>query len=199
MKNLHFLGLFFIFTMIFSGCNNTPKTQQAENTPPQATRQDTIKHGEYLVTISGCHDCHSPKQPSGQSLELIQDRLLSGYPADRSVMKADMRALKQGWVLINYDITQAVGPWGVSFSANLTSDQTGVGNWTEEQFLRALKQGWFKGLEGTRKLLPPMPWEMLANMKDEDAKAIFAFLQSTKPISNAVPAPIPPDQMAAMK
>jgi hypothetical protein len=199
MKNLQFFGLFFIFAVIVYGCNNTPKTQQAGNTPPQSTKQDTIKHGEYLVSIGGCHDCHSPKQPSGQSLELIQDRLLSGYPADRPVMKTDMRALKQGWVLINYDITQAAGPWGVSFSANLTSDQTGVGNWTEDQFLRALKQGWFKGLEGTRKLLPPMPWEMLANMKDEDAKAIFAFLQSTRPISNAVPAPIPPDQMAAMK
>jgi hypothetical protein len=199
MKNLHFFLVLLIVAPFVSGCNSTPRTQQEEDTPPQATRQDTINHGEYLVTIGGCHDCHSPKRPSGQGLELIQDRLLSGYPSESPVMKPDMRAIKQGWVLVNGDITLAAGPWGVSFSANLTSDQTGVGNWTEEQFLRALKQGWFKGLEGTRKLLPPMPWQMLANMKDEDAKAIFAFLQSTKPISNAVPAPIPPDQMAAMK
>jgi hypothetical protein len=197
MKNLQFFGLFFIFAVIFSGCNNTPQVQQAGNTPPQSTKQDTIKHGEYLVTIGGCHDCHSPKKPGG--MEPVSELLLSGYPADRPVMKPDMRAIKQGWVLINGDITMAAGPWGVSYSANLTSDQTGVGNWTEEQFLRALKQGWFKGLEGTRKLLPPMPWEMLANMKDEDAKAIFAFLMSTNPVSNAVPAPVPPDQMAAMK
>jgi hypothetical protein len=197
MKNLQFFWLFFIFAVIVSGCNNAPRTQQAENTPPQPSKEDIIKHGEYLMTIGGCHDCHSPKKPG--SMELVSELLLSGYPADRPVMKPDMRAIKQGWVLINGDITMAAGPWGVSYSANLTSDQTGVGNWTEEQFLRALKQGWFKGLEGTRKLLPPMPWEMLANMKDEDAKAIFAFLQSTNPVSNAVPAPVPPDQMAAMK
>ena len=45
----------------------------------------------------------------------------------------------------------------VSFGANLTPDQSGIGNWTEEQFKRALMQGKFKGIEGTRTLLPRCP------------------------------------------
>lgn len=192
-----FSGLYLVLMIVLFACNNAPKQQeQAENTTPaQPTKEDPAKRGEYLVTIGGCHDCHSPKQVNGQELVLIQDRLLSGYPADRPIMKPDPRVIKQGWALINHDITQTAGPFGVSFSANLTSDQTGTGNWSEEQFLRALKQGWYKGLEGTRKLLPPMPWQMLANMTDDDAKAIFAYLKSTNPVSNVVPMPIPPDQL----
>ena len=97
-----------------------------------------------------------------------------------------------GWALMSMDLTAAVGPWGTSFAANLTSDATGIGNWTEEQFERALRHGLYKGLEGSRPLLPPMPWQNLVNMKPEDMKAVFAYLKSTKPVENVVPAPIPP-------
>ena len=95
-----------------------------------------------------------------------------------------------GWILMNEDITAAAGMWGISFAANLTSDQTGIGNWTEENFKRALKEGKYKGLEGGRMLLPPMPWQNFANIKDEDVKAIFAYLKSTKPVNNLVPQPV---------
>lgn len=84
---------------------------------------------------------------------------------------------------------------GVSFSANLTSDSTGIGGWTEEQFAKALRQGKSKGLDGNRQLLPPMPWPNYITLTDADMKAIFAYLKSTKPVKNVVPAPIPPDQL----
>lgn len=78
--------------------------------------------------------------------------------------------------------------------ANITSDNnTGIGLWTEDQFMVALREGKSKGLPAARQLLPPMPWEMFQLMSDDEIKAIFAYLKSIKPISNAVPAPVPPE------
>ena len=53
----------------------------------------------------------------------------------------------------------------------------------------------YKGLEGGRMMLPPMPWQNYRNMKDEDIHAMFMYLKSTEPVSNIVPAPIAPDAM----
>jgi mono/diheme cytochrome c family protein len=144
----------------------------------------------YLVSLGGCNDCHSPKRMGPQGPEVITELMLSGYPGDRPVEKPGMTMIKKGWNLLNSDFTMAAGMWGISFSANLTSDQTGTGNWTEENFKRALKEGKFKGLPGSRTLLPPMPWTNFASITDEDVKAIFTYLQSTKPVKNVVPAPI---------
>jgi hypothetical protein len=83
-----------------------------------------------------------------------------------------------------------VGPWGVSYAANLTSDSTtGIGNWTIEQFKNVFKTGKYNGAPGGRDLLPPMPWQNVAQMTDEELEAVFAFLQSTKPVHNIVPQP----------
>jgi hypothetical protein len=76
--------------------------------------------------------------------------------------------------------------------ANLTPDATGIGNWKEEQFIYALRNGKMKGLAGSRPMLPPMPWQMYRNMTDDELKAIFAYLKTTKPIRNIVPQPTPP-------
>ena len=178
--------------ILFSGCSNSPKPEVAaeiEHTPG-----DLVKRGEYLVTIMGCNDCHSPKSMGPQGPQIIPELLLSGYPADRPLLKVNDAAIKNGWALINEDITMAAGPWGVSFAANLTSDPTGIGSWTEENFKRALKEGKYKGMPGGRTLLPPMPWFNFANISDEDVSAIFAYLKSTNPVRNVVPAPIPPVQ-----
>lgn len=85
------------------------------------------------------------------------------------------------------DLNGWAGPWGATFAANLSSDETGIGNWTEEQFKKALTQGKWKGMDGNRSLLPPMPWQDFAHMTDEDVKSIFVFLKSTKPIKNVEP------------
>jgi len=77
----------------------------------------------------------------------------------------------------------------VSYGANITSDPTGIGNWTEEQFLNAIKKGKYKGLDNSRPLLPPMPWFVYKNLTDEDLKAIFAYLKTTKPVKNVPPSP----------
>ncbi|MES1214391.1 MAG: c-type cytochrome [Bacteroidota bacterium] len=155
-----------------------------------------VKRGSYLVTIMGCNDCHTPFKMGLNGPEPDQDRLLSGHPEYIPVAKFDTTTSKN-WVLFNLTGTSMLGPWGASFSGNLTSDATGIGNWTEEQFKKAITQGKLKGLDAGRPLLPPMPWQNYVHLKDEDIKAIFAYLKSTKPVKNVVPAPISPDKLPA--
>jgi hypothetical protein len=195
MKKITWISATFLatFAILLTGCRNTPKT--AINEPVEPTEAQLILKGEYLVTIMGCNDCHSPKTMGPQGPVIIADLMLSGYPAERPIKKVDSGPIKKGWVMLNEDFTSAAGQWGESFAGNLTSDQTGIGNWTEENFRRALKEGKYKGLEVSRMLLPPMPWTNFTTIKDEDVKAIFLYLKSTKPVSNIVPMPIGPDQI----
>jgi hypothetical protein len=196
MKKKNFLlvpGILFLLVWVTS-CSNNQKTGN-DNSVAVVTQEDLVKRGEYLVTIMGCNDCHSPKRMGANGPEIIPELMLSGYPADRPIVKFDTTWTNKGFAVLYPDLTAAAGPWGVSFAGNLTPDPTGTGNWTEEQFKIALTQGWFKGVPNSRKLLPPMPWFNFVNIKDEDVKAIFAYLKSLPPVSNLVPAPIPPNGM----
>ncbi len=184
------------FAILCTSCTKSNQKPEETNTSANVVSpEDLVKRGEYLVTIMGCNDCHSPKSMGPNGPEIIPESLLSGYPSDRPIVKFGDKMLKEGFGMFYPDLTAAAGPWGVSFAANLTPDPTGIGTWTEEQFKRALKEGKFKGIEGSRMLLPPMPWYTFTVLKDEDASAIFAYLKSIKPVSNVVPQPIPPDQM----
>lgn len=153
------------------------------------TEQDKIKRGEYLVNSIGCDDCHSPKKVTAEGFEIIPELRLSGFNPEMAALKPATDAVKQGWMLFASDLTTAVGAWGQSYAANLTSDATGIGNWKEEQFIKALREGKYKGLDNTRPLLPPMPWFVYKNMTDDDLKSIFAYLKTIKPVKNVVPAP----------
>lgn len=188
--------------VIACNSNNNPSQNKeglalVDGETETTSKESIIKRGEYLVTIMGCHDCHSPKVMTPQGPALDSALLLSGHPASMPMPKVNMEAL-QSWVLFNHTNTAAVGPWGMSFSANITSDETGIGNWTEAQFLKAIREGKYKGMDNTRPMLPPMPWAMLAKATDEDLKAIFAYLKSTTPVENRVPANVPPDQIAKL-
>lgn len=177
-----------------AGC--TTDTAEATETAVLAeVPMDTVAYGKYLVEILGCHDCHSPKKMGPQGPELIAELMLSGYPADRPIGKVATEALNDGWALFNGDLTMGVGPWGATFAANITSDESGIGTWSLEQFKRAFTQGRSKGLENGRMLLPPMPWFNYKGMKDSDVAAIYSYLKSTNPVRNVVPAPIAPDAL----
>jgi hypothetical protein len=162
--------------------------------PPLDDTKELIARGEYLVNTSACHDCHSPKIMTPNGPEPDPSRLLSGHPSSSPIPVVRKEALTD-WILFNQDLTAIAGPWGVSFAANLTSDETGTGSWTEEQFFRAIRHGKYKGLEGSRPLLPPMPWQVYRLMTDHDLRAIFHYLKSTRPVSNVVPPPIAPDKI----
>lgn len=162
------------------------------NSQPAVVKVDSaarVLRGEYLVNAVGCDDCHSPKRMGPQGPEIIPELRLSGFPHNGQLPPIDTSEVKKGWALMAPDLTSAVGAWGASFAGNITSDATGIGNWKEENFIRALREGKYKGISNGRTLLPPMPWFAYKNMSDEDLKSIFAYLKTTKPVSNVVPAP----------
>lgn len=171
-----------------SGNDKKSEAKKGLSTQDSATR---VVRGEYLVNTIGCDDCHSPKRMGPQGPELIPELRFSGFTKGNQFPPVDTKSIQKGWTLIGPDFTMAAGVWGVSFAANITSDVTGIGNWKEENFIRAIREGKLKGLEGSRPLLPPMPWFLYKNMTDEDLKSIFAYLKTTKPVNNAVPNPIP--------
>lgn len=150
-----------------------------------------VERGHYLVNGSGCNDCHSPKifGPHGE-MSLNPDLLLSGHPASEKLPEYDAEWTRPGqWVLFTDDLTACVGPWGVTCAANLTPDeQTGIGLWTEDHFIQALRTG--KHMGQGRPIMPPMPWQGISQYSDDDLRAIFAYLKSIKPVKNAVPAPV---------
>lgn len=136
-----------------------------------------VERGKYLVGITGCHDCHSPKIAG---MKPDPERILSGRPLTTKVPSTAV-----GEVHASEDLTAWTGGWGQSVASNLTPDQaTGLGlRYTEAKFLQTMRTG--KKPEGVQ-LLPPMPTDVYQNMKDDDLKAIYAYLRTIKPIRNAV-------------
>ena len=152
-------------------------------------RDALVKRGEFLVSFGGCHDCHSPKVMTPRGPEPDPARLLSGHPAAAILPAFDEQIVAEGkLVLFTGDLTACAGPWGMTYAANLTpDDQTGIGLWTEDVFIQAMRTG--KHMGAGRPILPPMPWQNLNTLPDDDLKAIFAYLKSLPPVKNPVPAP----------
>jgi hypothetical protein len=182
-------------------CNSDKQPRAAETDVITQVRtlekEEMVARGEYLITIGGCHDCHTPKKFSEKGPELDSSKFLSGHPAGSPVPPVDAATLKPGnWIQMGPDITFFAGPWGISYTANLTPDSaTGIGAWTEEVFMKTLRTGKHLGQESGRPILPPMPWEMVARMTDEDLRSVYAYLRSLPPVSNRVPAPTPPNEV----
>jgi mono/diheme cytochrome c family protein len=180
-------------SLLVMSCDS-PKKEEAKIKLYEAKtekKMDPIKRGELLVNAIGCHDCHSPKKMTDKGPVLDPEKILSGHPAGEVLAPYDKETAK-AYVLFNMSLTAAIGPWGTSYASNLTTDDTGIGTWTEQQFMTAIKKGKFKGQEGGRDLLPPMPWPSYSQLPDDDLKAIFAYLKTVKPVENVVPAPLPP-------
>ncbi len=152
--------------------------------------EDLVMRGEYLVTITACDDCHSPKVFEGGSPSPDPARRLSGYPADASLPAFPKSALgAEQWAFAGSgDMTAWAGPWGISFAANLTPHKDGLGLWTERQFVETLRKGTHLGVG--RQVLPPMPWPAYRHMSDEDLRAIYAYLKTLPPVANVVPQPM---------
>jgi hypothetical protein len=192
-----------IVIILFSACQDKNYTEVPEESEKaeekELSQEELVSKGKYLVEGIGCMDCHSPKKMGPKGPEYIPELAYSGYQASNNLPEIPKGIAEKGWMLMNHDLTAAVGPWGVSFAANLTSDETGIGTWSLDQFKTSLREGKFKGMKSGRPLLPPMPWENYAKLSDEDLEAMFAYFKSTKPVKNAVPPPIPPTQLDSLK
>lgn len=183
----------FLMVVLVCSCNSheEKKSSVMIQQPKALDSVQLVDRGKYLVDLGGCNHCHSPKIMTENGPVPDPNRLLSGHPAGDPLPAYDENTAK-GYLLFTMDLTSATGPWGTSFSANLTPDASGIGTWTEPQFVKALREGKFKGLEDGRQLLPPMPWQDIGKLTDEDLKAIFYYLKTLKPVENVVPSPIPP-------
>src|SRR5262245_45348340 len=160
--------------------------RQASQSGAPAAGQSAVERGKYLVTVQDCNGCHTPFKNGEPDLT----KMLQGHPQDAKITAAPK--LPPGWVTaISETNTAWSTPAGVAFTSNLTPDKaTGIGGWTEETFINAIRKG--KHLGSGRPILPPMPWKMYSNLTDSDLKAIFEYLKTIPPISNKVPAPIMP-------
>ena len=182
-----------VFVVLLTACNQTQPEKKV------LSEKEMIEKGKYLITAGGCHDCHSPKVFGPQGPKIDETRILSGHPAEMQLAEFDPAILEPGkYILFTQDVTAAIGPWGASFAANLTPDnETGIGTWQPEMFINALRTG--KHLGAGRPILPPMPWEMVGKLTDEDLQAMFAYLKSIPPVKNRVPDPKPLDQLLSSK
>jgi cytochrome c553 len=150
-----------------------------------------IARGKYLVDIMGCHDCHTPMKVGANGPEWDMTRALSGHPEELVMPPAP--ALPPGpWIAsIGATFTAFASPAGTAFARNLTPDkETGLGDWTVEEFIATMKTGRERG-KG-RPVLPPMPVQNLKALSDADIRALFAYLQSIPAIKNRTPQPIEP-------
>jgi hypothetical protein len=188
MRRHHAAVLGLVVTLVAVGCAR----RAPEPTP--------VERGKYLVNVGGCNHCHTAKRLGATGPELDTSMLLAGHPASMSLPPAPV--LPPGpWIAVtDWTMTAWSGPWGISYGANLTpDDETGIGAWDEAMFVNALRKG--QHLGAGRPILPPMPWEDLGHVSDDDLKAIFAYLKSLPPVKNKVPEPVAPPappQSAAM-
>jgi len=206
MKQLKFLRTLLLIIAVglpafILSCNNEEKGEKEDGMADHKTmsNEDMVKRGDYIMITAGCHDCHSPKKfgPHGEMM-LDSSKLLSGHPENMPLPPVNVKSLEPGqWMSLSGDLTAFVGPWGMSYTANLTPDSaTGIGAWNESQFINALRKG--QHLGNGRPIMPPMPWEFIAKMTDDDLKAVFAYLKSLPAVKNAVHPPYSPDEVKQM-
>ncbi|GAA5481280.1 diheme cytochrome c-553 [Haloferula sargassicola] len=166
------------------------KSQSATRPSEVAHHEAVLQHGEYLIKLGGCADCHTPKVMTDLGPADDPNRRFAGHPADLVLPPPSLDPANP-WGAATAGMTAWTGPWGVTFSANLTPDrETGIGAWTQEDFIRTFRTGKHKG--SGRAILPPMPWQPLADAKEEDLEAMYHYLMSVPAVKNQVPAPLPP-------
>jgi len=125
--------------------------------PALAAAQSAVERGRYLVEgIGACGNCHTPKGPDGRP---VAAKNLAG----------------------GFEITEA---FGTAVAPNITPDrETGIGDWTDGEILRAMREGISRDGRG---LFPLMPYASYRAMSDEDAGAIVVYLRSMRPVRNEV-------------
>ena len=176
----------------------TPDAPATATAPAAATPADSqaqLARGKYMVTVAGCNDCHTPFKMGDAGPEPDMSRMLSGHPESLQI-PAPPPPLEAPWMMSGAHTNTAwAGPWGVSFTANLTPDkETGLGDWNAQTFKDAIRTGRHMGRG--RPILPPMPWPMYRHMTDQDIEAIFAYLRTIPAVRNKVPEPLPPQATA---
>lgn len=124
---------------------------------------DTVAYGKYLLTISGCVDCHTPRE-KGKLIEGMEFAGGMEFP---------------------------LPGFGTIRSANITPDQqTGIGDWNKEAFIQQFKM--YDSPESRKIPVEPggmqtvMPWTMYAGMTEQDLGAIYTYLRTIEPVKHQI-------------
>ncbi len=146
--------------------------QSSEATPP-SQYDDPVEQGEYLANILRCVSCHTPALAEYEAEELTEEqiRVLALFP--RESLNRDM--LMAGGRIFNF------GPSGSVTASNLTSDATGLADWTDAEIKETLQTGVTR--EGRRMHGIMRAYNELA---DSDLDALIAYMRSLEPIENEV-------------
>jgi hypothetical protein len=191
MKRISTTAVMLIAVALISTRCSDEKAESSADVKPIAAQfggfDSQVKWGERLVFVGGCNDCHTPKKMGAHGPENDMSLMLSGHPANTPPADFDSKEAAKKGLIITSTFTAWTGPWGVTYAANLTSDSTGIGTWKEEQFIKALKEKKWMGLDNTRPLMPPMSMMPVTEMNEDELKAIFAYLKTTPPIKNVIP------------
>jgi mono/diheme cytochrome c family protein len=186
--------------LLATGCGKPSNAQTADahvdtTTSAPEAKMSPVKRGEYLVTLGGCNDCHTPMKMGANGPEPDMSRMLSGLPEDVKLTKPPKH--DGAWMWSGAGANAAFsGPWGTSYAMNLTPDSlTGIGTWTEEIFMNTIRSGKHWGT--SRPIMPPMPWFNYAKATDEDLKAIYAYLRTIPPVHNTIRPYEPPTDVAS--
>ncbi|MCX6182056.1 MAG: c-type cytochrome [Bacteroidetes bacterium] len=140
--------------------NTIPKKAEFSTIPKE---EDQLAYGKYLFTMASCTECHTQQE--------------KGTPVEGMEMAG------------GFEFPMFTG--GVVRSANITPDkETGIGNWTEEHFVRRFKMytdsSYVSSKVEKNQFQTVMPWMMYGTMKESDLKAMFAYIKTLKPIKNEV-------------
>ena len=120
-----------------------------------------IARGKYIFTLSDCDGCHSRRDFTRFGGPVIEAGRGEGF-----VFPAEM------------------GLPGRIAASNITTDpETGIGNWTDGEKIRAIREGISR--DG-RALFPMMPYERLRHMSDEDVYSLVAYLNTLAPVKHKV-------------
>lgn len=137
------------------------KPEPPVTTVGEAPREEaTAAYGRYLAWhASGCAECHSPRSPRDGRLDPTRPFAGGLFPFPEE----------------NFETT----------GSNLTPDPaTGIGNWTEQQFIKAMRAG---TRPDGRVLMTFMPWPLYSHWSDEELTAVWMYLRSLPPQAHQVP------------
>ena len=188
-----------ILTVVLAGCGSKaefePKPPTKADDQEEVYRKYNVERGKRLVELGGCSQCHTPKIRTTLGYKPDKDLFLSGYPSDEPLPDLPYAEIIAGEAENKFYTTDAtiwVGRWGVSFAPNLTPDpETGIGNLTEEGFIEIFRGN--KHFAEGAEVVSPMPVNVYSQLNFFELRSIFIYLQTIEPISNEVPARIPPE------
>ncbi|MGH2643044.1 MAG: diheme cytochrome c-553 [Chitinophagaceae bacterium] len=201
-QTILYTATFALLSLLIVQCNQTQSGQNKTGNDTLSMVKSNyggfssqVEWGKHLVAMGGCEDCHTPKKMTAHGPVPDTSMYLAGHPAQIPPPEVNRKEIESKGLIVTNDLSVWVGPWGITYADNITPDETGIGNWNEDQFLRVFREGKWKGLEGSRPLLPPMSFvaEGISNAaSDNELKAIFVYLKSIRPVHNMVPPPAPP-------